>query len=1356
MARIFISHASEDNGRVREVFDWLIEEGHSLFYDENLQAGLIVGEDWKSRLYERLRWADAVVCLITSAYVKSIWCTAELTTAINRGSRLLPMVAESGVRHPLLDGIQLSDYSANPERAKNSLAEALRRLDAAGGRGWTDGRNPFPGLRPFPTDMRRAFFGRRTETDELAVMLRSPEVGAEGGLMLVVGPSGCGKSSLVRAGLLPVMADEPGWLTLPALLPGTDPVGALSREIVAAARISGVIWATADVRERLTVSPMDLINDLLMAARGNPRSLLILVDQLEELISVTGQAERETFGSVLESLIHGHVRVVGTVRPESLAPLLASSELANIRFPPYSLRPLTPAALPEIIRGPAEMANLHVDEELVAKLVDDTEGGDALPLLGFTLEQLAARLGPGDRLSTVLYDELGGVRGALKTQANAALKEATTASGRREDQVIGGLLRLVTVDDEDRPARLRIPLSEVTDVNRHELAAFVSRRLLVTDNEDGQTVIGVAHEAFFSAWPPLAEAIKAAATSLRTRRTVERTARDWDGGARNSIRLITGGQLSSVIHNLGTAGDIAVRTSSQRPVQRHLRVLGANLTPIVQDLSPTAQDFLTASVRADQKRRFRLVAALSVLLIFTSGLAIFGFTQRALADQRAGEALGQERAATARLLQTQATAAAAADPRTALKLRLAAYGIQPDDASAAALTAALAGSNMIATINPGVGPLTGVAYSSDGGTLAIAAAGSVLIFDLTGLPQQPILQGRIDVGAGVNPHIAFAPSAPALAVSDGLTVGLWDISHPADPIKLGAPLVADTGPVTTIAFSPHGDLLQVGGRSEVMLWNISDLSHPVPAGPPITPQAGMSGSVQAVFSPDGQTLAIVTPTLLLWDVSHPDHPTQISTSAEGWADGYAVAFRPDGKYLATAGDQQKITLWNVTDRANPTPIGDPLSGSRTTNALLTANRATGLAFSPDGNALLASGQTRGPDAWDVTDIDNPKVLNENYVGHTDRINAIAVRPVGASLASVSDDGTAIVWMPANGPALSHSDQLAPSRVPVEAGFVGDSTKVVTANPNDGLTLWDLAAPARLWNSAGAWSLRVSTDRSTVVSTTGSSVALWRVVGSALDAEGEIPVPAEPTVALSADGQQLAVADDSAGTVTIWSNSGRAPTEVTSFPGGGRVVAMTFDQTAGALAVLDATGAIRLWNISGPDNPSSGRKITPPDGHKFSALTFAPVGHLLAVGTDSGDIAMWDTASDQPTELGQPMSVHTASVTAVAFAADGATLVSGADDNMVSVFGVTNRGDLTPLVRPIRNEGRVASVSISSDGQSLAVGGAENVLAIWDLTPLNDLRAHPVERACAAAGGGLSSGQWQQYAGALQYTNPCNE
>ena len=55
------------------------------------------------------------------------------------------------------------------------------------------------------------FFGRGEETRELAKLLRSPAEQVGGAAVLVVGPSGCGKSSLVRAGLVPVMAGEPDW-----------------------------------------------------------------------------------------------------------------------------------------------------------------------------------------------------------------------------------------------------------------------------------------------------------------------------------------------------------------------------------------------------------------------------------------------------------------------------------------------------------------------------------------------------------------------------------------------------------------------------------------------------------------------------------------------------------------------------------------------------------------------------------------------------------------------------------------------------------------------------------------------------------------------------------------------------------------------------------------------------------------------------------------------------------------------------------------------------------------------------------------------------------------------------------------
>jgi hypothetical protein len=122
--------------------------------------------------------------------------------------------------HPLLKSTQYADLTHNPAKARAALVGALRHVDAAGGLGWPDDQSPFPGLRPFDVTQHRVFFGRRDETQELAELLRSPAKQAKVAVVLVVGPSGCGKSSLVRAGLLHVMAEEPGWQTLPPILPG--------------------------------------------------------------------------------------------------------------------------------------------------------------------------------------------------------------------------------------------------------------------------------------------------------------------------------------------------------------------------------------------------------------------------------------------------------------------------------------------------------------------------------------------------------------------------------------------------------------------------------------------------------------------------------------------------------------------------------------------------------------------------------------------------------------------------------------------------------------------------------------------------------------------------------------------------------------------------------------------------------------------------------------------------------------------------------------------------------------------------------------------------------------------------------
>ena len=111
---------------------WLTEAGHEVFLDRHPHDGIAVGDVWEERLHEQLRRADAVVCVVTRAYRASTWCTAEIAVARSRGSRLLPVRAEPGATHPLLDSLQYADPSAE---GRDHVLATLRGVAAAGRRG---------------------------------------------------------------------------------------------------------------------------------------------------------------------------------------------------------------------------------------------------------------------------------------------------------------------------------------------------------------------------------------------------------------------------------------------------------------------------------------------------------------------------------------------------------------------------------------------------------------------------------------------------------------------------------------------------------------------------------------------------------------------------------------------------------------------------------------------------------------------------------------------------------------------------------------------------------------------------------------------------------------------------------------------------------------------------------------------------------------------------------------------------------------------------------------------------------------------------------------------------------------------
>jgi hypothetical protein len=476
VARVFLSHASADLAAAGELGERLRADGHEVFLDRDLGTGIQVGQEWKQRLYRELRLADAVVCLVTRAYVTSNWCAAEVGIADSLGCLLLPLRAEAGVVHPLMESLQYADYHADPQAAWVRLVGVLRAADGAGGGGWREGDNPYPGLEAFTAALARMFFGRAPEIRELSGRLRSV-ARAGGGMLAIAGPSGCGKSSVLRAGLLPALDNDPHWLVTPPWQPQDDPLAGIARALAVTANRLRLGWSLAEVRRTLETDEgglRRLAEELLVVRPGVDESrLLLALDQGEELFTRARPGDRERVGGLVADAVAGPVRVVTTLRSEFLDDLRELHALTDVAIDSYLLGPLRTDMLRLAIEEPARIAGLRLDRELTARLIGDTDTGEALPLLAFTLRQLADGLTRGGMLSMARYLSLGGVQGALARHADAALAAASDASGLTPDQVIACLVRLVTVDGFGRRSRRRIRRADLSEPQQAALGVFV-------------------------------------------------------------------------------------------------------------------------------------------------------------------------------------------------------------------------------------------------------------------------------------------------------------------------------------------------------------------------------------------------------------------------------------------------------------------------------------------------------------------------------------------------------------------------------------------------------------------------------------------------------------------------------------------------------------------------------------------------------------------------------------------------------------------------------------------------------------------------------------------------------------------
>ena len=219
--------------------------------------------------------------------------------------------------------------------------------------------------------------------------------------------------------------------------------------------------------------------------------------------------------------------------------------LAEVIDDPLIIEPLSRTRLPVVIQQPAQRAGLQFAAGLVEQMVEETTGGDALPLLAYMLRELYQQAGADGVVTIAEYHGLGGVIGALQSRADR-LRDELYRRGHGES-VMPTLTKFAVVDGDAEPTSRRISRMALGPDEQAVADAFVDARLLTSSvDSDGETVVGVAHEALLRQWTPLRDAIEASRSSLRMRSEVERLTLDWVAGQRDDSYLLRGRRLAEL------------------------------------------------------------------------------------------------------------------------------------------------------------------------------------------------------------------------------------------------------------------------------------------------------------------------------------------------------------------------------------------------------------------------------------------------------------------------------------------------------------------------------------------------------------------------------------------------------------------------------------------------------------------------------------------------------------------------------------------------------------------------------------------------------------------------------------------
>ena len=199
--------------------------------------------------------------------------------------------------------------------------------------------------------------------------------------------------------------------------------------------------------------------------------------------------------------------------------------------------------------------------------------------------------------------------------------------------------------------------------------------------------------------------------------------------------------------------------------------------------------------------------------------------------------------------------------------------------------------------------------------------------------------------------------------------------------------------VHALAFSPDGLTIASAGYRTVKLWQrpASSRVREIPVGAVVTTVA---------VSANGQWLATAGAdnAIKLWNLADGQPGKTLAGHA---ASVHSLAFNADGSKLASASEDKTIRVWNLADGTEANKIESPAP-------------AKAVVFNADGSKVIVGQADNIIRIWAIPAV-APFMPEKEIKGHTGPVTSLAlIAPAGAQILSGSDDQTARVWDLASG------------------------------------------------------------------------------------------------------------------------------------------------------------------------------------------------------------------------------------------------------------------------------------------------------------------------------------------------------